>query len=627
MLKRMAVVFTLVTLAASILTGCSPSDNATAVLTDDAHSNQADPNYAVVFAQGKVNRIDIVINEGNWQAMLDDMAAKFGASRDMEGDDQEGALPDDENPQGQDAPGDTNDNPIWSECTVAFENTTWEHVGIRFKGYSSLKSSWRQGNWKLPFRLDFDQFEDDYPEINDQRFYGFKKLSLSSNWHDDSLIREKVTADIFREAGVPAPATAFYELHIDYGEGSVYFGLYTMVEVPDEPMLDTQFGNDSGNLYKPDGSGATFREGSFNKSFFQKQSNEGEADWSDIIALFEALHADTRTNDTAAWRSGLEAVFDVEGFLRWLAVNTVLQNWDTYGRMSHNYYLYNDPGDGLIHWIPWDNNMALDPSRSSLSLSFSETTSSWPLIRYLMDDAHYHKMYLSFISEFAGGIFSIDYAEELCRKAHALIEPYVVGDNGEQAGHTFVKRPEAFYKALDDLFKHVAKRNSEALYFLSGQGFKPPAIVISEIYYNPPPDLGDASYEFVEICNTGSSAIDLSGYAFTDGIEFTFPQGASIAAGEYIIVAGAADSYSGLNCQVFQWEKGNLANDGEAIQLTDAGGIQLDYVIYDDASPWPASADGNGPSLEVIDLHSTNALPTNWEASSATGGTPGQPNS
>src|SRR5690606_28775359 len=104
----------------------------------------------------------------------------------------------------------------------------------------------------------------------------------------------------------------------------IYFGLYTAVEVVDDTVIQTQFEDDSGNVYKPEGTGATFAEGSFDEASFDKETNQDEADFSDILALFEALHASTRETDPAAWRSGLEAVFDVDGFLRWLAVNMVV---------------------------------------------------------------------------------------------------------------------------------------------------------------------------------------------------------------------------------------------------------------------------------------------------------------
>jgi len=67
----------------------------------------------------------------------------------------------------------------------------------------------------------------------------------------------------------------------------VYFGLYTAVEVVDDTVIGTQFADDSGNVYKPEGTGATFAEGTFDEASFDKQTNEDEADYSDILALFE----------------------------------------------------------------------------------------------------------------------------------------------------------------------------------------------------------------------------------------------------------------------------------------------------------------------------------------------------
>ena len=171
---------------------------------------------------------------------------------------------------------------------------TWDYVGIRFKGNSSLMTAWSSGNLKLPFKLDFDQFEDDYPEINDQRFYGFKQLTLASNFNDNSYLREKVTADIFREFGVPSAQTAFYEVYVDTGDGPVYFGLYTMVEAVEDTVISQQFASDEGNLYKPEGSGATFAEGSYNEASFDKETNQDEDDYSDIEALFAILHGESR---------------------------------------------------------------------------------------------------------------------------------------------------------------------------------------------------------------------------------------------------------------------------------------------------------------------------------------------
>jgi len=380
-------------------------------------------------------------------------------------------------------------NPDWFPADIAFEGQVWTNVGIRFKGNSSLMQSWGSGIWKLPFKLDFDEFEDAYPEIEDQRFYGFKQLSFSSGFADPSLLREKVTADIFRAAGVPAAQTAFYAVYVDYGEGPIYFGLYTAVEVVDDTVIETQFADDSGNVYKPSGIGATFAAGSFDEESFDKETNQEEADYSDILALFEALHAETRTTDPESWRNGLEAVFDVDRFIRWLAVNSVVQNWDTYGQMAHNYYLYTDPSTGLITWIPWDNNMALMAGMGDamgdgmgrggrgggggpgggLSLDLESVSSDWPLIRYLMDDPVYHARYVAYVEETINGPFEPGRMTATYQALHDLIAPYVVGENGEQPGYTLLNSAAEFDSALTALIEHVNQRYAAAQEYINSQ--------------------------------------------------------------------------------------------------------------------------------------------------------------
>jgi len=465
---------------------------------EETHGKATDPNYRVVFAQDEVNRVDITIDPEIWQAMFDDMTNLYGefgsrpvggtrsdpgrppAQDDARGDpppQPEGALQGEENrpprqPGGAGVPGNAgadDENPIWVSVTIDFEGDTWTDVGLRFKGNSSLRSSWQQGNSKLPFRLDFDQFEDEVPEIDDQRFYGFQKVTFSSNFSDASFLREKVTADLFREAGVPAANTAFYEVYVDHGDGPVYFGLYTMTEVIEDTVIEEQFEDDSGNVYKPDGTGARLAAGSFNEASFDKQTNEDEGDWGDVRALYDALHAGTRTTDPAAWRAGLEAVFDVDGFLNYLAVNQVVQNWDTYGNIAHNYYLYHDPTTDSLTWIPWDNNMALRSDvgvRQVLSIALDEVDTQWPLIRYLLDDEVYHARYVAYVETFIGAVFEPDAMAGTYRELAALVEPYALAEN---QGYTFLRSDAAFYDAIDALIAHAAERYETAATYVAGQ--------------------------------------------------------------------------------------------------------------------------------------------------------------
>src|SRR6185295_10967763 len=60
-------------------------------------------------------------------------------------------------------------------------------------------------------------------------------------------------------------------------------------------------------------------------------------------------------------------------------------------------------------------------------------------------------------------------------------------------------------------------------------------VVINEIMYAPLS--GSTDDEYVELYNQGSNTVDLSGWSFSDGIDFTFPTNTAIAPNAYLVVA------------------------------------------------------------------------------------------
>lgn len=411
--------------------------------TDETHSKSADPNFTEVFDDTQVKRFDIVVTAARWQSMLDDMTDNYG-----------------ELGVGSRIPGlvDTDDDPIFVPAEVFYNGLQWYRVGIRFKGNSSLQSSWQAGILKLAFKLDFDEYEDDYPQIDNQRFYGFKKFSLKNNFDDESLMREKVAADVFRDAGVPISHTGFYQLYVDHGDGAEYFGIYTLVEEIESTVLETHFSDDDGNLYKPEDGSADFVEGTFSEGDFEKKTNEDDEDWSDIEALFSALHADSRTSNPESWRAGLEAVFNVDGFLRYLAVNEIIQNWDTYGLMAHNYYLYNNPDTGILSWIPWDNNEALQDGKlgGALDLHFyTLIDSDWPLIAKIYADDVYKATYEGYLDDVIAGAFNPTDIKAKYDAYADLLDEYAYA---ESAPYTFLESNSDFTNAVTELKSHADDR-------------------------------------------------------------------------------------------------------------------------------------------------------------------------
>ena len=347
----------------------------------------------------------------------------------------------------------SSENPMWVEATIEFAGNTWNHVGIRYKGNSSLKTAWDSGDSKLPFKLDFDEFEDLYTELDDQRFYGFKQLSFANAYKDESFLRDALTSDILKDAGLPAAETAFVEVFLDYGEGPVSLGLYTMIEVVDDTVIETYFGDDDGNIYDAAGTAATFAATSFDQieSSFSKENNE-DSDWSDIEELFDVLHSNIRLTDPDAWRSNLETVFDVDGFIEWLALAAALNHWDSYGSMSHNYYLYHDPDTDLLTWISWDHNEVLQSSGGgrSFSIDKEDINENWPLIRYLLDDEVYAADYIACLENTINNVMDPETSTETIESMAELIAPYASEEIGE----------EAFNRALEELINQVYQQVS-----------------------------------------------------------------------------------------------------------------------------------------------------------------------
>ena len=512
---------------------------------------------------------------------------------------------------------------IYVPCTVAFDGNTWQSVGIRFKGNSTLSRTASSGSLKYPIHLDFDEFEYKDPETEDQRFYGFDDLSLGNGVHDTSLLRYYIAADVFRSFGVPAPEVAFYQLYLDTGDGSTFFGLYSVVETPDDPLLETFFGDSSGNLYKPQGTGATWA--TFDENSFEKKSNRDEADWSDIEAAFEALHADC--DDATTWRAGLEDVFDVDGFLRWLAVNQLIGNWDAYGQMAQNYYLYTSSSDGLIHWIAWDLNESF-PSGGRVgtaSIGLDDVSDAWPLIRCLLDDPVYHNVYVAYVAEALQTVFELEILETLIRHTYDAVAPYFFDEEGNLSTESYLSSIDEAEAAMQQVILVARDRAEGAAAYLIEEDYEPSPLVISEIHYNPSSEQGaDTRYEFIEIYNRSDTTVSLAGYRLDEGVECSFPDGLELAAGACLIVAVDASTYANLDCVVVEWESGRLANEGEALRLVDPSGFWIDRVAYDDESLWPSEADGEGSSLELISVDLPNHQPGSWMASDSVGGTPGE---
>jgi hypothetical protein len=148
-------------------------------------------------------------------------------------------------------------------------------------------------------------------------------------------------------------------------------------------------------------------------------------------------------------------------------VNTLLDNWDAYGAMAHNYYLYGDPKrNGKLVWIPWDHNESFATGRSGRGgfgrgggdVMHQNAGSNWPLYSLLLSDPVYLARYKEWLAKSIEGLGSSEAFAKRARTLHALITPAIIGKDGETANAGSMTSAESFAATLNALIQSVTQR-------------------------------------------------------------------------------------------------------------------------------------------------------------------------
>ncbi len=231
------------------------------------------------------------------------------------------------------------DPDIYVEADLTVDGVSYPKVGVRILGKTDRA--------KVSMRIRFDQVD---PK---QTFHGVKRVNLHAQAGDTSLVREALALSLMRDAGVLAPRSSFVWMTVNQGSE----GVYTLIEQVDKKFLADRFGEDDGNLYKGERGASLLYFGDapslYPESIYELKTNEDANDRSDLVHFTRVL------NESAPEEldDALPKVLDVDGFLRWLAVNTYIVSMDSYAGSVDNYYFYHG-ADGRFRFIPWDLNQA-----------------------------------------------------------------------------------------------------------------------------------------------------------------------------------------------------------------------------------------------------------------------------
>ena len=263
-------------------------------------------------------------------------------------------------------------------------------IGLRFKGNSTFWGT--SGTLKKSYKLDFDRF------VQGQRFLGLKKLNLQNNATDPYQIREAVSYQVYRDAGVPACRVCFARVFLTVtGEFErEYLGNYTIVEQVDRAFLSRNYeGDKKGAIFKPEGKTNAYLGDKWNDDYakiYIPKTKVRKKLAKPLIGVVKLLSQ----SDDDVLVAGIEKVLDVDEFLNYCAVTAFLANLDSPFMLAHNYYIAVPEENKRVVWIPWDLNLSMGGfsmgGRNQQNLSVFEAT-GMALFKRVIAEPRFRKIY------------------------------------------------------------------------------------------------------------------------------------------------------------------------------------------------------------------------------------------
>lgn len=343
------------------------------------------------------------------------------------------------------------------DADITIDGHTIEGVGLRTKGSNSLTQINKYDLSRYSLKVEFDHFAEG------QTFYGLDKISLDASFQDNSYMKSHLAYDMMRSMGVKAPLTSYSWVTINEEP----WGLFLIVEEPEEAFVKRNYGLDHGQLYKP-----SYRSlNAPNRDIALQYLGENANRYSNIFdnAKFDIDEGDKNRLIASLKQldenEDLESAINIDRVLNYFVVQAFVLNMDNYlGWTTHNYFLYEE--EGVLEMIPWDYNLAFgtynlgssrpirDPNTlinyPILTPAPMDVLTQRPLFYQLINNPVYRALYLDGFERFTKTYpFEIE-----IRETHELIAPYVKEDP------TAFSSYEDYELAIETLIELVTLRKS-----------------------------------------------------------------------------------------------------------------------------------------------------------------------
>ncbi|MCH2124117.1 MAG: CotH kinase family protein [Pirellulaceae bacterium] len=295
----------------------------------------------------------------------------------------------------------------YGRADVTMGHETLEEVGVRYKGNGTFVEGHHSG--KYSFKIDFNKYQDE------QEYRGLTKVNLNSCVSDPSMLREALSYELFKAAGIPVPRIAWAKVYLTVTgqKQREYQGLYELVEQVDKRFLKHHFGSAAGLLVKPSTFGIFRYLGEdwedYHQGYYPKTTGTPELQQR-MIAFARLIHL----SEAETFHDEIEDYLDIDPFLNFLAVNVILSNLDSFLGGSQNYYAYLHPETKKVLLLPWDLDhsfgtlglLGTPDSRRDLTIYQPHVGDDHPLVARILDIPEYRQAYLERIEQLLEGPFA-----------------------------------------------------------------------------------------------------------------------------------------------------------------------------------------------------------------------------
>ncbi len=313
----------------------------------------------------------------------------------------------------------------YKPATVTVDGEVFEQVGVRKKGFLGSIDSNRPS-----LKVSFDEY------VDGQECRNMHRLTLNNNLQDGSQVKQCIAYGLFAAVGVPAPRCNFAHVTVNGQD----LGIYTNVESYKKRFLSRHFDDNEGRLYE--GTFADFHDEWMGT--FEPKTGEENEDRSDLQAIKTALELPDDELEAA-----LSDVVDLDEFMHFWAVESLVNHGDGYATDRNNFYIYFDPTTGLANFMPWGTDGAFGDNKFNDGLTFVDSM----LTRRLYGLPATQAQYVATMRDLLDTVWDEEALLAEADRMEALIEPVVGHELGGQidAVKDYISgRRAAFEPVLDD---------------------------------------------------------------------------------------------------------------------------------------------------------------------------------